>query len=108
ISINELIYKSDVASVNSFAITLAIEYAGLKSEAEISGLLPMTIVTAIVSPIALPKPSNVAPTIPDRAFERIILVVSHFVAPIANAASLCKLGIDCSTSHVIAVIIGRT
>ena len=38
--------------------------AGAKSEAEISGGLPMTIVTAIVSPRARPRPRMMAPKMP--------------------------------------------
>ena len=55
------------ASVNSLAITAAIEYCGAKSDAEICALLPMTMVTAMVSPSARPNPSITAPTIPVRA-----------------------------------------
>ena len=88
ISTSALTYMELVASVNSFASTLAIVYPGSKTEKEIVGRLPMTIVTAIVSPIALPNPSKVAPKIPGRASRRISRVDSHRVAPIASAASL--------------------
>src|SRR5262249_42959184 len=60
-------YRSSAASVNSFAITAAIVYCGANSDSETRGLFPMTIVTAIVSPSARPKPSITAPTIPVRA-----------------------------------------
>src|ERR1051325_237540 len=59
-------YSSSAASVNSLAMTAAIVYCGAKSEALICGLLPMTIVTAIVSPSARPRPSITAPMIPVR------------------------------------------
>jgi hypothetical protein len=49
------------------ASTAAIVYCGANSDAEIRGLLPITIVTAIVSPSARPKPSMTAPTMPVRA-----------------------------------------
>ena len=52
--------------MNSLAMTAAIVYCGAKSESETWGLLPMTIVTAIVSPIARPNPSMIAPMIPVR------------------------------------------
>ena len=55
------------ASVNSFAMTAAIVYCGAKIDAAAFGVLPMTIVTAMVSPSARPKPSITAPTMPVRA-----------------------------------------
>ena len=59
--------RSSVASVNSLAITAAIVYCGAYSDVVICGLLPITIVTAIVSPSARPKPSMTAPMMPVRA-----------------------------------------
>src|SRR6185295_15850868 len=47
ISINACRYSSVSASVNSFARTAAIVCCGAKSEAEIRGELPITIVTAM-------------------------------------------------------------
>ena len=67
ISTSAFRYSSVSASVNSLAITAAIVYCGANSDAEILGLLPITIVTAIVSPSARPKPSMTAPTMPVRA-----------------------------------------
>jgi hypothetical protein len=87
ISINELRYISSVASAKFAASTDAIVYAGSKSDADICGEFPITIVTAIVSPIARPSPRTTAPAIPDAAFPKTILVVSHLVAPSASAAS---------------------
>ena len=66
ISIRALRYRSSAASVNSLAMTAAIVYCGAKSDAETWGLLPMTMVTAIVSPIARPNPRMTAPMIPVR------------------------------------------
>src|ERR1051326_2082613 len=43
-------YKSPVPSVNSLAITAAMEYPGASSDALICGVFPITMVTAIVSP----------------------------------------------------------
>ena len=60
-------YRSSVASVNSFAMTAAIVYCGAFNDHETCGLLPITMVTAIVSPSARPKPSMMAPVIPVRA-----------------------------------------
>ena len=59
--------SSSAASANSLATTAAIVYCGANSDAEIFGLFPITIVTAIVSPSARPKPSITAPMIPVRA-----------------------------------------
>src|SRR6266436_7505547 len=64
ISNNACRYISVVASVNSLASTLASVYPGLKSDAAICGVLPITIVTAIVSPSARPKPRITAPNNP--------------------------------------------
>ena len=60
-------YRLPVASLNSLAITLAMVYEGANKEALISLRLPITIVMAIVSPNARPKPRMVAPTKPERA-----------------------------------------
>ena len=60
-------YRSSAASANSLAMTAAIVYCGAYSDQEICGLFPITIVTAIVSPSARPKPSMTAPTMPVRA-----------------------------------------
>ena len=43
------------------AMMLAIVCAGAKRDAEICGRFPITIVTAIVSPKARPRPSTQAP-----------------------------------------------
>src|SRR5919202_1226281 len=89
-------------------MTEAMVYEGSKSEALISGRLPMTIVTAIVSPTARPKPSMIAPAMPGAPLASTIRVVSHFVAPKASAASRCETGTAASTSRTTAVIIGVT
>src|SRR2546428_3777925 len=64
ISINACKYNSSAASLNSLAITAAMVYCGLNSDSAMTGALPMTIVTAIVSPSARPRPSMMAPMIP--------------------------------------------
>ncbi len=54
----------------------------------ITGEFPVSISTAMVSPIALPMPSMKAAEIPDIAAGTTTLVIdSHFVAPIASDAS---------------------
>ena len=60
-------YKSLSASVNSLAMTDAIVECGSKTDQSATGRLPITIVTAIVSPMARPRPSRMAPMMPVRA-----------------------------------------
>ena len=53
------------------------------------GAFPVSIRTAIVSPMALPIPSMMAADTPDTAAGRTTLTMdSHLVAPIAREASL--------------------
>ena len=74
----------------------------------ISGRLPITIVTAIVSPIARPRPSTIEPIIPEAAGRQHRQPdVSHRVAPSARADSRNAPGTACRTSREIAVIVGR-
>jgi len=53
-----------VASLNDVAIFDAIVWVWSNSEFGIASLFPMTMVTAIVSPRARPKPSITAPMMP--------------------------------------------
>ena len=48
-------------------MTAAMVYCGANSDVEALGLFPITIVTAMVSPSARPKPSITAPMMPVRA-----------------------------------------
>ncbi len=66
ISTSALMWSGEVASANSLAMTAAIVYCGASRDAETCGVLPITIVTAIVSPSARPRPSMTAPTMPTR------------------------------------------
>ena len=59
--------RSSAASANSLAMTAAIVYCGAKRDSDTCGVLPITMVTAIVSPRARPKPSMIDPTMPVRA-----------------------------------------
>jgi len=61
-----------VASVNSFAITDAIVFPGEKIEVGIILEFPIIIVTAIVSPNALPKANKAPAKIPEPEYGRII------------------------------------
>src|SRR6266516_304477 len=100
-------YMFVVASLNSLAIAAAIVYAGCSSETPMSWRLPITIVTAIVSPSARPRPRMIAPMRPARPYgstaER---TVSQRVAPIASAASRCAVGTARSTSRDTAAMSG--
>ena len=80
---------SEAASPNSLAITAASVYPCEKIVLPMSAAFPMTIVTAIVSPIARPRPSIAAPEMPAREYgSTAILIISQRVAPSASAASL--------------------
>src|SRR5260370_6043256 len=55
--------------------------------------LPITMVTAMVSPRARARARKMEPNIPERAYGTTTCQVdSHFVAPTANAASRRSLG----------------
>src|SRR5699024_1478768 len=67
-----------------------------------------TRVTAIVSPSARPRPSMTEEMMPARAKGKtVILIISHWVAPSARAASSCSLGVCRKISRQSAVMIGR-
>ena len=103
-------WNGSVASVNSLAITLGIVAPWPKMLVVIaSTLLPISIVTAIVSPNARPRPSRLAPKMP--AVERLstdMRSISQRVAPSASAASFSATGATAKTSRQIAVTIGST
>ena len=68
----------------------------------------MTSVTAIVSPIARPRPSIAAPVMPEREYgSTAIRIISQRVAPSASDASLRSGGTVEMTSREIAETIGR-
>ena len=58
------VYPDDVGFVEYVAGYLASVYPGLKSDATICGVFPITIVTARVSPSARPRPRMTAPNKP--------------------------------------------
>src|SRR5579885_1900624 len=60
-------YKSPVASVNWLAITEAMESPGDSNEELMTGVLPITMVTAMVSPSARASARNTEPKMPARA-----------------------------------------
>ncbi len=97
---NACVYVSVVASVNSFAITAAMEYPGASSDALMDGVFPITIVTAMVSPNARARARKIEPMMPVRAKGTTTFQVdSHRVAPRARAASRWSSGTDSSTSR---------
>jgi len=64
---------------------------GRNRESTLSGMrpaLPVTIITAMVSPMARPMPSMTAVTMPERAAGTTMRqMVCHSVAPMASPAS---------------------
>src|SRR6202521_431813 len=107
-SISAAGYRLPVASENSLAILLASVYPGEKIEGGISSRLPMTMVTAMVSPSARPRASTVAPKIPARAAgSNTRHVVSHQVAPRATDDSRSPRGTARITSRETAESVGR-
>ena len=70
--------------------------------------LPVTIITAMVSPIALPIPRIMAAVIPDRAEGTItLLIVCHLVAPIDREASRYSMGTELIASSDTLIIVGN-
>src|SRR5450755_2272909 len=65
-AINEEVYRSPTASVNSLAMDEEIVVPGANKDELTRCALPMTKVTAMVSPSARPNPSMIPPTIPTR------------------------------------------
>ena len=75
----------------------------------LSTVLPISIVTAIVSPNARPRPSRLAPAIPGaERFSTAMRSISQRVAPSASAASFSPTGATAKTSRQMAVMIGST
>ena len=73
-----------------------------------AGSLPITIVTAIVSPSARARARKTDPMMPSRANGRTALKVdSHFVAPKASAASRCSRGTARSASRETEMMNGK-
>src|SRR5215471_7606072 len=70
-SINADKYTVFAASVNSFAITLAIVFPGANMLSGKMLVLPITIVTAIVSPNALPRDNNKPANKPDFVYGNV-------------------------------------
>src|SRR5579862_1155167 len=100
---------SVTASVNSLASAAEIVVPGASSEVEIRWALPITNVTAMVSPSARPRPSMMPPTTPIRVYGRTMLrTTSHVVQPTAYADSLSTDGTISNTSRITAATNGIT
>ena len=99
-----------VASIKPLAIMDAIVCPDWNSDVGIAVgpvALPISIATAIVSPTARPKPSIIAPNMPDLPyFSTQRFVTSHFVAPMLYAPSRMELGTAVRTSFEIDAIVG--
>ena len=68
---------------------------------------PMTSAAAMVSPIARPRPSITAPTMPPAECGITApVIISHRVAPSASAPSRSVCGVVSMTSRAIEVMIG--
>ena len=68
----------------------------------------MTMVTAMVSPRARPRPRMTAPTMPMRALRRTPMrIISQRVAPRASTASRWEWGTAVMTSRVSEEMMGR-
>ena len=79
---SEEVYRSPTASVNSLAIEAEMVVPGASSEELMRCALPMTKVTAMVSPSARPRPSMMPPTMPVRAYGTTTCqITSQVVAP---------------------------
>ena len=84
----EAMYMVSEASVNSLASEAEMVVPGAKIDAWMRCALPMTNVTAMVSPSARPSPSIIAPIMPFLVYGRIIRRhTSQTEAPVPYAAS---------------------
>ena len=100
-------WYTPVDSPNWFATMLASVSPGPNRCALICWLLPMTSATAIVSPIARPKPIITADTTPPRLCGKTEpRIISQRVAPRPYAASRNGAGVVANTSRVSDVMIG--
>ena len=97
-----------VASPKLLAKSDAMVLAGAKIDALIWLLLPTSMASAIVSPIARPSASTAAPTMPVSAIgSEICQITSQRVAPSASAPSLMLPGVACSAERDSAAMVGR-
>src|SRR5947208_2677236 len=97
------------ASANWLAIVLATVSDAPSSDAPIRRPLPITIVTAIVSPSARPRARMHAPMNPDfAAGQTAMRIISQRVAPSPSAASRYVAGTERTASSETDTIIGST
>ena len=97
------------ASPNSLARTDAMEVPGENSEVGIRFALPITKVTAMVSPKARPKPSITPPITPFWVYgSTTCRTTSHVVHPKPYADSRKIAGVISNTSRITAATKGST
>src|SRR5271165_232606 len=108
-AMSEEVYRSPTASVNSLAMAEEIVVPGASSEELMRCALPITKVTAMVSPRARPKPSMIPPTIPTRECGTTTFhITSQVVAPSPYPDSLSMGGTVSKTSRMVAAMKGST
>src|SRR5581483_6186279 len=100
---------SPTASVNSFASVDAMVLPGRNSDEDSLCALPMTKVTAMVSPSARPRPSMTPPTTPTLVYGSTTFhTTSHVVDPSAYADSFSTEGTTSNTSRITEAMNGIT
>src|SRR5262249_55081280 len=108
-AINDDVYRSPTASVNSLAMEAEMVVPGASNEGLIRWALPITKVTAMVSPSALPRPNMMPPTMPVREYGTTTFqITSQVVAPSPYADSFNTSGTVSKTSRVTAEMNGST
>src|SRR6202043_1117555 len=107
-SISADVCKPGLASANSLASAEVMLLPGENSETLSSRLvLPITNVTAIVSPSARPRPSITPPITPVRVNGNTIFhITSQVVQPMPYADSFSRTGVTSNTSRITAAMYG--
>ncbi len=108
-AISDARWTGSAASLNSLASAEAIELPGSNSEVLIRYALPMTNVTAIVSPSARPRPSMTPPITPTFVYgSTTFQTTSQVVAPMPYADSFSTGGTISNTSRITDAMNGIT
>src|SRR5512140_2692030 len=98
---SDALCTGSAASLNSLASAEAIELPGSNSDGLIRYALPMTNVTAIVSPSARPRPSMIPPMTPTFVYgSTMFQTTSHVVQPMPYADSFSTGGTISNTSRI--------
>jgi len=99
----------DISSPYFEAMSDARVSPGLNTDDGNRMVPPITMLTAIVSPNARPKPRSIAAMILGaEARKTTFFTVSHFVAPMDNEASFKEMGIASNDSIHKDIMIGKT